>query len=318
MNSFHTSIIILVLAVLIDILFGEPPLKVHPVVWVGRLIKYLERYCHGGSTQLEKIKGTMMAISVIIISITITYIALKIVQSYLGLYGYIIIASIIFKTTFSIRSMKDHIKPIAISYEKNNKEKAKVLLSRVVRRNPWQLTDEQIISAAIETTAEGIVDGITSALFYYSILGIPGAIMQRVINTLDSMVGYKDEYYKNVGWFSAKLDTIINFIPARLTAITIVLASLILKKDYKLSFKIALTDHKNTESLNAGWPMSAMAGALRIQLEKPGHYKLGIPMQKLKPELIYDALNIMYTSTTLFIITIIIPILILFNIYLFL
>ncbi len=312
MNSFYIGIIILILAIFIDVLFGEPPLKIHPVVWIGKLIRYLERYCHGGNAQLEKIKGTIMAISIIIISITTSYIILKIAQSYLGLYGYIIIASIILKTTFSIRSMKDHIKPIVISYEKNDKEKARILLSRVVRRNPWQLTDEQIISAAIETTAEGIVDGITSALFYYSILGIPGAIMQRVVNTLDSMVGYKDEYYKNVGWFSAKLDTIINFIPARLTAITIILASLILKKDYKLSFKIALTNHKNTESLNAGWPMSAMAGALRIQLEKPGHYKLGIPMQKLKPELIYDALNIMYTSTTLFIITIIIPALILF------
>jgi adenosylcobinamide-phosphate synthase len=197
--------------------------------------------------------------------------------------------------------MKKHTLPIAQALEKNNKQQARVLLSRVVRRNPWKLTDQQVISATVETIAEGTVDGITSPLFYYIILGVPGAIIQRTINTLDSMIGYKDEYYKNIGWFSAKLDTIINYIPARLTALTIMLAALLLNKDFKLSLKTALTDHKHTESLNAGWPMSAMAGALKIQLEKPGYYTLGKPIQELSQKHIYQALQIMYLSTLLFI-----------------
>ncbi len=310
MNQPYTSIIILTLALLIDITIGEPPLKIHPVVWIGKLINYLEQYCHGGTPNTEKIKGAIMALSVITLTGLTSWLILKLTEVYLGIYAYIIISALLLKTTFALKSMKTHTLPIAQALEKNDTQYARILLSRVVRRNPWKLTNEQVISATIETIAEGIVDGITSTLFYYSLFGIPGAIIQRTINTLDSMVGYKDEYYKNVGWFSAKLDTIANFIPARLTTIMITLAALILKKDYKLSLKTALTNHKNTESLNAGWPMSAMAGALRIQLEKPGYYTLGKPLQKLTPKHIHDALRIMYISTILFIILLILPTLI--------
>jgi len=300
MNQIYT-LIILVLALLLDITIGEPPLKLHPVVWIGKLIKHLEQYCHGNTPQIEKIKGAILALSIIIIATLIPWIILKLTETYLGTYAYIIISAIILKPTFALKSMKKHTLPIAQALEKNNKQQARVLLSRVVRRNPWKLTDQQVISATVETIAEGTVDGITSPLFYYIILGVPGAIIQRTINTLDSMIGYKDEYYKNIGWFSAKLDTIINYIPARLTALTIMLAALLLNKDFKLSLKTALTDHKHTESLNAGWPMSAMAGALKIQLEKPGYYTLGKPIQELSQKHIYQALQIMYLSTLLFI-----------------
>jgi len=301
MNQIYTNLTILALALLIDITIGEPPNKIHPVVWTGKLIKHLEHYCHANTPQLEKIKGTIMALTVITITTTTSWIILKLTKTYLDTYAYIIISALILKPTFALKSMKKHTLPIAQTLEKNDKQQARILLSRVVRRNPWKLTDQQIISAAIETIAEGTVDGITSPLFYYIILGIPGAIIQRTINTLDSMIGYKDEYYKNIGWFSAKLDTIINYIPARLTALTIILAALLLNKDYKLSLKTTLTDHKKTESLNAGWPMSAMAGALKIQLEKPGHYILGKPIQELTTKHIHQALHIMYLTTLLFI-----------------
>lgn len=301
MNQIYTNLTILALALLIDITIGEPPHKIHPVVWIGKVINHLEPHCHANTPQTEKIKGTIMALSVITITTTTSWIILKLTQTYLGTYAYIIISALILKPTFALKSMKKHTLPIAQALEKNNKQQARILLSRVVRRNPWKLTDQQIISATIETIAEGTVDGITSPLFYYIILGTPGAIIQRTINTLDSMVGYKDKYYKNIGWFSAKLDTIINYIPARLTALTIILAALLLNKNHKLSLKTILTDHKKTESLNAGWPMSAMAGALEIQLEKPGHYTLGKSIQELTPKHIHQALHIMYLSTLLFI-----------------
>ena len=137
---------------------------------------------------------------------------------------------------------------------------------------------------------------------------VPGAVAFRSVNTLDSMVGYKDLDHINIGWFSAKMDTIANYLPARLTAILMMMAALLLRENWRESWRILQRDRKNTASVNAGWTISAMAGALNIQLEKPSFYKIG-DNTDLSPIHITKALRIMMLTAILFGVSIILPLL---------
>jgi adenosylcobinamide-phosphate synthase len=195
--------------------------------------------------------------------------------------------------------MEQYTLPVADAVEKKDYDKAKQFLPFIVRRNPDELTFRHIVSAAVETIAEGTTDGITSPFFYFALFGVPGAVAFRVINTLDSMVGYKDKENINIGWFSAKMDTIANYIPARLTAVLMILAAWLLGENWRKSWTVLQRDKKNTASPNAGWTISAMAGALNIQLEKLGFYVIG-DNNDLSPIYIFKALRIMRVTAILF------------------
>jgi adenosylcobinamide-phosphate synthase len=162
-----------------------------------------------------------------------------------------------------------------------------------------------VISAGIETVAEGMGDGIASPLFYYALFGIPGAFAYRAINTLDSMVGYKDPEFLNLGWFSARLDSIANWIPARLASILMLLSGKLLGESASRSWRILIRDRNRTESWNAGWLMSAMAGLLDVKLEKPGFYALGDADQQLNYTHLKKAIRIMTLDTVLFVLALI-------------
>ena len=215
---------------------------------------------------------------------------------------------------FSIKSMDIHIKEILKDIEKKDIEKARHDLSKIVSRDTKTLSNENILSACIECIAESFVDGILSPLFYYGILNIPGAIMFRIVNTLDSMIGYKDNYYKDIGWMSAKMDTIMNLIPARISIIFLIPSVLLLNQDWKNAISIYKRDGKKTESLNAGIPMSLIAGALKIQLEKINHYKLGDMYEHITLEKCKIALKITKVATFIFITSFLFPVIILLNI----
>ncbi len=139
-----------------------------------------------------------------------------------------------------------------------------------------------MVSAAVESVAENICDSFVAPLFYFLLLGVPGAMAYRVINTLDAMIGMHGKY-EHLGKFAARLDDILNFIPARISALLIVLAAIFLRQNARQSWKTMLKDHSRTESPNAGWPMSAAAGALSVQFTKIDHYQLGQPDKPLKP-----------------------------------
>ena len=150
-------------------------------------------------------------------------------------------------------------------------------------------------------------------MFFYSLFGPGGALAYRIINTLDSMVGYKDEYNKNIGWMSAKLDTISNYVPARITSFLMVISSQLLGEDWKNSIEILRRDHNKTRSLNAGYPMATIAGALRIKLEKVGHYSLGENHEPLSIAKCKKAISIMKLTTILFSLCLSIPMLLILN-----
>jgi adenosylcobinamide-phosphate synthase len=289
---------IIFIAIAIDLLFGELPTKIHPVVFMGRIIaifnEFKEKYPHIN----KKITGAFLTIFLIILfSLIFAFIIWIFKFNYFLM---IIISSILLSTTFSIKLLV--ISADAVKNDLNiDIEHAKKSVSYLVSRDTSQLSYENIISAVIETLTENITDSIVSPIIYTFIFGILGGIIYRVVNTLDAMVGYKDPKNINIGWFPAKLDDILNYLPARFTGILIVIAAFILRLDWRNSYKIMIRDARKTPSPNSGYPMAATAGALGIQLIKPGCYKLGDQINNLKSETITQTIHITKISIILFV-----------------
>ena len=303
-------------AFVIDLLFGEPSNKHHPVAWLGKLIEFfipkLKKH-DDNCAKKEKENGIIFSISLIIIFglaiYFLTFISLHLLRSI----AIIIVLALILKITIAIRSMEDYAKAVTDALERCDMHDARYNLSMIVRRDTKNLDEQHVLSGTIECISESTVDGIVSPLFYYSFLGPAGAFTHRVINTLDSMVGYFDNYYKDIGYMSARLDTIANYLPARITALLMVISANIIGADWKNSIQILQRDHNKTLSSNAGYPMATMAGALRIKLEKIGHYSLGDGYENTTIEKCLTAISIMKMTTILFCIIFCFPIIILLN-----
>lgn len=183
---------------------------------------------------------------------------------------FILVSAIVLKMTFSLRLLID----TARNYLNNKEQEALGYAQQLVRRNVYVLDEEHVNSAVIESLAESLVDGFSSPLFYFSLLGVPGALLQRLANTMDSSLGYRDEPYREPGWFSAKVDTLINYIPARLTALIILFTAMLLGE--KPSINIFKRNRRSTQSINAGYPMAAVSASLGIRLEKINSYSIGL------------------------------------------
>ena len=305
------SALIFALAFLIDLVLGEYPDRIHPTIGIGKMISYLKRKAKNANSKVEKINGVLMALSIMLTFAVPVFVLLFWLRTLPFPYGeilYIIVGAILFKATFAISGMGQYTKPIATALKKNDLTAARKWLPYIVRRDPNTLNERQIISAAVESIAESTTDGITAPFFFFALFGVPGAFAYRVVNTLDSMVGYKNEENRNIGWFSAKLDTIANYIPARLTAYLMVAASFILREDWRESYRILQRDKHKTASPNAGYTISAMAGALNIQLEKQGYYTLGDD-HGISAEHIPKALRVMTLTAALFGLVVVVPVL---------
>jgi adenosylcobinamide-phosphate synthase len=309
---FVDSIFIFALAFLIDLVLGEYPDRIHPTIGIGKLIIYFKKKAKNPNPRVEKANGVLMAVAIMMIAALPVFVLLFWLRSLPFPYGevsYIIVGAILFKATFAISGMGQYTKPIAAALKQRDLDGARKWLPYIVRRDPNTLNERQIISAAVESIAESTTDGITAPFFFFAIFGVPGAFAYRVINTLDSMVGYKNEEYRNIGWFSAKMDTITNYIPARITAYLMVAAALLLGENWRESWRILQRDKNKTSSPNAGFTISAMAGALDIQLEKQGCYTLGDDKGHISHEDIGKALRVMTLTAALFGLVVVLPIL---------
>ena len=308
---FVDSALIFLIAFLIDAIFGEYPDKIHPTIGIGKLIAYLKPKIKSSNPRIEKANGVLLAIMIMLVVALPVFLLLFWLRQSFGIYGqiaYIIVGAVLFKATFAIKGMGHYTKPIASALKRNDLAEARKWLPFIVRRDPNTLNERQIISAAVESIAESTTDGVTAPFLFFAIFGVPGAFAYRVVNTLDSMVGYKNIENKNIGWFSAKLDTITNYIPARLTAYLMVAASFILNENWRESWRILRRDKNKTASINAGWTISAMAGALNTQLEKQGSYILGDD-HGISPDDIPRALRVMTLTSGLFGLIVVLPVL---------
>lgn len=302
------SLLIFFSAFLFDVTFGEIPDRIHPTIWMGKVIAFFKPKIKSESALVERINGVLLCVGVMLLFAVPVYPVISLVKQFLGWLPYIIVSAIILKSSFALKFMRKCTLPIAEAIENGDCGRARQFLPYIVRRDPASLSERHIISAAVESIAESTTDGVTSPFFYFALFGVPGAVAYRVINTLDSMVGYMDQEHRNIGWFSATMDTVANYVPARLTAALMVLAALILGENWKESLRILRRDKGKTASLNAGWTLAAMAGALNVQLEKPGCYKLGNG-NGLAPRHIIRALRIMTLTSVIFGVLVVFPIL---------
>jgi adenosylcobinamide-phosphate synthase len=303
------SLLIFALAFFIDIVFGEIPDRTHPTVWMGQVIAWFKPKIKSANPRVEKINGVLLCLGVMaLFSVPVSFLLWGIRQ--IPVWGwllYIVVAAVLLKTTFALKCMRYYTFPIEKALKDKDMDKARQWLRFIVRRDPNNLDERHIISAAVESIAESTTDGVTSPFFFFALFGVPGAFAFRVINTLDSMVGYKDPVNVNIGWFSAKMDTITNYIPARLTAVLMVVAAMLLGENWRNSWRILQRDRSKTVSPNAGWTISAMAGALNTQLEKQGYYALG-DGENISPEDITKAWRIMELTAALFGVVVVFPI----------
>lgn len=261
------------LALAADMALGEPPRFIHPVVWMGKLISFLEK---GGINQTPAVQlfyGLGMVLVSVGLFIAPAYLILLYLKS-LNFIAYVIIGAVLLKSTFSLRELRQSALRVRGFLQEDKLDEARFELRSLVSRDTSGLPKPLLASAAVESVAESTCDSFIAPLFYFLLLGIPGAIAYRVVNTMDAMTGYHGKY-EYLGKFASKLDDILNYIPARLTALLLFIAAFLSKRNGRASWQVATRDHCKTESPNAGWPIAAAAGALNIQLEKTGQYKIG-------------------------------------------
>ena len=298
------GIVIVGFALLLDFLIGDPKTKYHPTAWIGKLIAVLVPFTRNNSPKKELFGGILIVFAVVAIVSTLL-VALDFGISLLtidivSLVVSIVVGSILLKTTIAIRGMQKHALSVVDALEKDDLDSARNHLSMIVKRNTKHLDKNHISSAVLESVSENTVDGITGPLFYYAIFGLPGAFVYRAINTIDSMVGYKTSLFRNIGWFGANCDTILNYIQSRLTGLVMILSALILGYNWKESFYIMRRDGKKLESPNAGFPIAALAGALGTKLEKINYYAVGDGNIEFTKSHIISAIRLMKVSSILF------------------
>lgn len=260
------NILIMILGYIMDLVFGDPYWFPHPVRFIGKLISKTEKFIrkHAKSEESLKYWGILMWLVPVVTTALVTALIVKIAS--FNKYVEIFVSAFIIYTTLSTKCLKDEATKIYNVLETGDIKKSRVQLSYIVGRDTTNLSQSEIIRATVETVAENTVDGTISPMFYGFLFGPVGAMTYKAINTLDSMVGYKNDKYLNLGCVSAKLDDVANFIPARLTAIFMPLGAFLCGMNGINSFKIAIRDRKNHKSPNCAFAEGAAAGAIGVQL----------------------------------------------------
>ena len=290
------------IAYVLDLIFGDPQNVVHPVQVIGKIIS-------AGEKVLLRKKYKFLAGAVLnIFTVSITYTSMYLISKSVKISVFFMSIEIyLMYTIFSINSLAREGNRVYRILKEGDIEKARKDLSYLVSRDTEMMDEKMIIRSTMETISENTVDGIVAPMFYMFLGGMPLAMAYKAINTLDSMVGYKNEKYMDFGKFSAKVDDAVNFIPARITGILIVLASMILGYDYKNSLKIFIRDRKNHSSPNSAHSEASVAGALGVQfggkvsyfgkeIDKP---TIGDKTKEFELEDIRKNIRIMYVTSLL-------------------
>ena len=293
---------ILALAALLDRVLGEPPDSVHSTVWIGHLCEMLRKRM--GNSYVH---GFFLFALVTSIPSLAAFFLLLLSKNY---YFTILLGGVLLKLQFSWKGLSDYTLPVLKALE-SGVDEARERLFFIVGRDVRELGEDGILSATVESIGEGTNDGIIAPLFYYTLLGslftievgIAAAVFARAASTLDSMVGYKKVGFARIGFVSAKVDDLLNFIPSRITAVLILFSAILLGENFKNALLVFTRDRNKTKSPNAGQPMAAMAGALGVRLEKPGHHTLGDPIHELQKNDVKRAIMLSNLATVLFLST---------------
>jgi adenosylcobinamide-phosphate synthase len=292
----------IILAVVLDFIIGDPYWFPHPIIYIGKLISFLEKKFRAAAKN-EKVLRYYGGIIVIIvggISFLIPFVLLKLTKAFPLIYH--ILNILIIWTTLAAKCLHKEAGKIYEALKNNDIEEAKKKLSYIVGRDTMNLNASEIIRADVETVAENTSDGVIAPLLFAMIGGAPLAMLYKGINTMDSMLGYMNDKYRFIGYFPAKTDDLFNLIPARISGVLISIVSPIVGGNFTKSFRIMLRDRKNHKSPNCAYPEAAAAGAMRIQLGGTNSYfgelmykpTIGDNKEDLQPIHILQVIKLMY------------------------
>lgn len=294
----------------LDLIIGDPYSFPHPVRFIGKLISFVEKQIRkiATSDKALKIAGFFLWFVVVGVTLGSTSIVLRLFQ--FNKITYFLVNSILIYTTLATKCLKDESEKIYKVLKTGDLDKSRIQLSYIVGRDTTNLSEKEIVRATVETVAENTVDGIIAPLFYGFIGGAPLAMAYKAINTLDSTVGYKNDKYYYLGFASAKIDDIANYIPARLGVLLLSIGSLFVGFNFKDALKIGIRDRKNHKSPNCAFSEGAVAGALGIQLGGTNVYfgkevykpTIGDKKREIEIEDIVRTNKIMYSSSIISII----------------
>jgi adenosylcobinamide-phosphate synthase len=300
----------ILIAVVLDLLAGDPRWMPHPVKLIGRLAVRLESPARRLATS-SRLAGAMVALLVIALSGLVAWTLVWSSERLHPLAGDAVSILLIY-TCIAARDLAAHGMAVFRPLSAADLHEARSHVAMIVGRDTERLDEAGVARAAVESIAENLVDGVTAPLFFAAIVGPVGAVVYKAINTLDSTFGYKNERYARFGWASARVDDAANYLPARLTAPLVALAALLLRERPVRAVRVLLRDRRRHTSPNAGYPEAAFAGALGIQLGGPCFYfghdhpvdkpLIGDPLCRMKAIHIRKANRLMYVTTALFVI----------------
>ncbi len=251
----------LLLGWLLDFIFGDPSRLPHPIVWFGKVISWGEHRLNMGNHRMAK--GGLMAIILVLMVFFVVW-GLKQLLPNMGLW--LVLDTIIIFYCLAGTTLIHEVREVFLALDRSLDE-GRQQVSRIVGRDTSQLSAQEVRTAALETLAENLSDGVIAPLFWLALLGTPGMLAYKMVNTLDSMIGYRTERYKNFGCWAAHIDDVANYIPARLTALLMVIAS------GRLSLlKFVWKNGRKHASPNSGYPEAALVGILNCRFGGPHYY----------------------------------------------
>lgn len=267
MFDIGQRILVLCIAVVLDIFLGDPHGLWHPVIGIGHLISYLDK----ASKRRTFLSGVFLAVIVLVVSVSVPLVIL--IPAYMAhpIVG-IVVESFFCYQLLAMRSLYDESMKVYYALAKKDVAGARHAVSMIVGRDTEALDDVGITKAAVETVAENTSDGVIAPLLFMFLFGSVGGFFYKAINTMDSMIGYKNDRYRQLGTAAAKLDDVVNFIPARVSAWMMLLASAILRMDVKNAWKIYRRDRSKHDSPNSAHTEAVCAGALRVALAGDAYY----------------------------------------------
>lgn len=299
----------IIIGFILDCIFGDPYNFPHPIRLIGKLISNLERLMRKLFPEKLYIGGILMSLSVMLVSVSVPFLILLFCYKINTVLG-IIIESVMCWYLIAPKCLKTESMKVYKAVSENDIDKSRKALSMIVGRDTDKLGFEEIIKADVETVAENTSDGVTAPIFYMAFGGAVLGFLYKSVNTMDSMVGYKNEKYKDFGRFSAKLDDVLNYIPSRITAVLMIISAYILRYDGKSAYRIWKRDRLKHASPNSAQTESVCAGALNIRLAGDAYYfgelhkkpYIGDNLKPIEKNDIIKANKLMYATTVLMLI----------------
>lgn len=281
-----SALIVLAAALVVDWALGEYPSPLHPVVWIGKAIGAAMRLAPQQGRWRQLLFGTILALGICTLSAGMTFLILRwaagwpIVQ--------IVAGTFFLKASFALWELKRAADRVVQPLQHGDLAQAREALRSLCSRDPSCLDESALLAAVLSSLAENLCDSFIAPLCYWTVLGVPGAMGYRAVNTLDAMVGYRGRF-EFLGKIPARLDDVVNWLPARLTAALLLLAGCFTGKNVAAAWRILRCDGAKTPSPNGGRPMAVMAGLLGVELEKKGVYALGDPREPLTSQKVRQA-----------------------------